>query len=203
VSTSHESSAPASLERKAARDEGRENTDGSCHWQTISSEVRAGLLTKYREMLLLRAGVVDGTVEDPRARMAALAAQFPGSLREIDEIPLGELERRVRILGEPGPDEPWMLAHHAFHRLLRGALIVRKRLARTATNLDGAPADLDATLDDPDALLWRESVEALAPREGLRLSRVVTRRLSQELSITAAELDSLLYAFGRTRTRSP
>ena len=69
-----------------------------------------------------------------RPAMRALASEFPGALREIDEIPLDEIDRRIAHLGgllarrPTGPQEQegsgqiegWEAAHHRFHTLLRG-----------------------------------------------------------------------------------
>ncbi|RZK89059.1 MAG: hypothetical protein EOO66_16775, partial [Methylobacterium sp.] len=87
---------------------------------------------KYAEMLRLRRGDRDGSIVDPRPAMAALAARWPGALREIDQVALDELERRERHLGAVvggEPPEAWAVAMDAYHRQLRGALGAKRWLA--------------------------------------------------------------------------
>lgn len=88
----------------------------------------ADLRAKYEEMLALRR--TDDGSYDPRERMAALAARFPGALREIDTLPLDEIERRIEALThaerDPSRASKWMLAQHRFHALTRTALEARR-----------------------------------------------------------------------------
>src|SRR5437016_9436345 len=67
----------------------------------VSHPDRAGLAAlraKYEEMLRLRVAHDAGTEGDPREAMAALASQFPGALREIDDPPISEIRARVDAL---------------------------------------------------------------------------------------------------------
>ena len=88
------------------------------------SELRA----KYEEMRALR--VTDDGSYDPRERMAALAARFPGALREIDTLPLDEIERRIEALTQaerdPARASKWMLAQLRFHALVRDYLHAKR-----------------------------------------------------------------------------
>lgn len=89
----------------------------------------ADLRAKYEEMLALRR--TDDGSYDPRARMAALAARFPGALREIDTLPLDEIEHRIEALThaerDPSHAKPWMKAQSRFHALTREALAASQR----------------------------------------------------------------------------
>jgi hypothetical protein len=62
-----------------------------------------------------------------------LAREFPGSLRELDVLPLPELEARAAALetaASGGSIEPWMRWMARHHELLRAALAVKSgRLA--------------------------------------------------------------------------
>jgi hypothetical protein len=121
---------------------------------------RAGLTAlreKYVEMLRLRRDASAGGSSDPRAAMRVLAARFPGALRELDELPLDEIEGRVsvleRALRSEEPPPAWAAAFIDFHALWRAALRVR-RLCRGRDR------------DEAIALLRREYV-AVAPEPDL------------------------------------
>ena len=86
-------------------------------------------------MIVLR-GTLPAHGEEPRdetaaekAELKALAAEFPGSLRELDTLPEEELHARAQALesaaagGEPAPWMAWMIA---YHRLMRTALAIRR-----------------------------------------------------------------------------
>ena len=87
----------------------------------------ASLARKYRVMAeLRRLGAPDEKAED-RARLRALANEFPGALRELDSLPTDEIERRAAAL-ESGAHEPWMDWLGDFHALMRVALEVKRTL---------------------------------------------------------------------------
>jgi hypothetical protein len=165
---------------------------------TVGSEGEE-LLRKYREILRLRRAPAD---EDPKEAMAALAREFPGSLREADDLPMRELERRVEALeviqrGTP-PPETWMLAVSRYHRLTRGALAI-KRWLRGRKLLDaGIEAELLAALSTlpfpEDTKLWRDDLAAVARPPGGRLTRLVVERLGREMEMTVSEVRTLLFS---------
>jgi hypothetical protein len=79
------------------------------------------LREKYRRMLELRhelSGPPDATM---RARLKALARDFPGALRELDTLPTDEIERRLQARD----DEDWVRWMCRFHELMKTALRVR------------------------------------------------------------------------------
>ena len=84
----------------------------------------AELRAKYEEMRELRR--TDDGSYDPLPRMRALAARFPGALREIDTLTLDEIEHRIEALTnaerDPSHAMPWMKAQSRFHELVRDAL---------------------------------------------------------------------------------
>jgi hypothetical protein len=101
---------------------------------SLSREMAEELLAKYGEMLSMRLAHDSGD-EDPGAvkeRMAGLAARFPGALREIDELELDEIRRRIErleaVLRSPQHEEPWMEAVGQFHLAARGALGAKRWL---------------------------------------------------------------------------
>ena len=93
------------------------------------------LRAKYAQMLAMRVVHRSGAddADETRARMAKLASLYPGALREIDDLELSEIRRRVAALDEvleAGREvELWMEAIALFHRMARGALSVKRWLA--------------------------------------------------------------------------
>ena len=77
---------------------------------------------------LRRLGAPDAEAED-RARLRALANEFPGALRELDTLPTDEIVRRATAL-ESGAHEPWMDWLGDFHDLMRIALEVKRTLSK-------------------------------------------------------------------------
>src|SRR5262245_60205219 len=85
---------------------------------------RAGSMTR-RELGRLRAKYVEMASlrrmgeESPRARLSHLAAEFPGALRELDDLTLAEIDRRIAALAraesDGEPTEPWMVVMSRFH----------------------------------------------------------------------------------------
>jgi hypothetical protein len=134
------------------------------------------LRAKYIEMLSMRLDH-DGGKESPgkaRRRMVRLAAAFPGSLREIDDLELDEIRSRIKALdavlqGRQRVEE-WMEAIAAFHSLARGALCAKRWLqGRKRLDLDAKGAYLSAlrTLPFPeDALSWADDLERIASPTG-------------------------------------
>ena len=119
----------------------------------------ADLRAKYEEMRELRR--TDDGSYDPRERMAALASRFPGALREIDTLPLDEIEHRIAALTnaerDPSHAMPWMKAQSRFHELVREALAT----TRERNWLDGVyvrlAGELATTPDEVKALVFSPS----------------------------------------------
>jgi hypothetical protein len=165
------------------------------------------MLSKYSEMLRLRLGDLDGTIEDPRTAMAALAGRFPGALREIDELPLDELLRRVRCLeavsrGEDGQDAgQWAPVHDRYHALLRGALWAKRWLAG---RLGVSEAEHEAFARDArdaawpaDAGAWAEQLELVARPTSGRITVVVVARVGRELGLNPELVVGVLHSHAR------
>jgi hypothetical protein len=96
-----------------------------------AAEAFERLTRKYAELLALRAEAL--SAEEARPRLRALAREFPGALRELDALPMAELERRHRAFvaaaqtGTAG--EAWMVWMVAYHDALRLALAHKRRAA--------------------------------------------------------------------------
>lgn len=145
-------------------------------------EALRALREKYVEMRAMRVED-DG---DPE-RMRALAARFPGALREIDELPLETIDGRIAALdralaGEPVPDWARYLAE--YHAWMRAALRVRRAAgkerdrARALDAIRGDPSEGELTLaiDDllkpPAGRLTRWVLTRIAEREGRSIREI-------------------------------
>lgn len=141
---------------------------------------------KYIEMLAMRLAHASGA-EIPaqaRSRMGVLAKRFPGALREIDDLELDDIRRRITDLGDVAAGardaELWMVAMALFHRLARGALCAKRWLGgrkRVDPHLERAFGAQVSTLDFADeARLWEHDLAAIAsPPEGRVMTLVYAR----------------------------
>jgi hypothetical protein len=163
----------------------------------------AALREKYEEMLRLR---LESTGADPRRAMAALASRFPGSLREIDELPLETIAARVSELRacerDPGPAPArWMEASHVFHAFTRGALCAKKWLAGRKEIDDDVRAAFDREVSAlcwaDDAREWRPHLARLAAPPRGRVTELVYERMSASLGVTSDEARVLVFGTPR------
>jgi hypothetical protein len=160
---------------------------------TLAPKDLGALRDKYVELLRLRAEHAAPHPPDPRAALVALAARFPGALRELDATPLDELEARLATVercleGEPPP--PWLVAVHHFHELTRGILATKRWLAAEAPSaFEGA---LAAGSLPPEAGIWRAHLERIARPPHGRLLALVFDVLAAQLGTTADEARSLV-----------
>jgi hypothetical protein len=160
-----------------------------------ADELRA-LGDKYRRLAALRAG---RDRDEPAGRdvLRVLAELHPGCLRELDALGLPELERRARVVTDAaagGPVEPWMDWISAYHRLMRAALLIKRRVGRgTAPDaaartrlLEEAQAIAGLPLDDGFL------TEVTHPPQG-RLAVLVLRRLGRLFGAPAAGIAKTLF----------
>src|SRR3954470_18696341 len=93
-------------------------------------ETLDALAGKYRALLALRTRRDQGGAPATRAELRALAARFPGCLRELDTLGGDELARRAAAAtaaAAGGTCEPWMDWIAAYHALMSDALAARAR----------------------------------------------------------------------------
>ncbi len=180
------------------------------------TDLRA-LREKYERMLRLRllhahAREESGYVEpDPRSAMAELARDFPGALREIDELPIDVIRQRIEAVAEAESDaacvEPWMRAHIGFHRLARGALAAKRWLEGRALTpgLEADFAHAAATMANADEVAaWVSDLAAIAEPPRGRLMDLVYARLAIELGIDIASARTAVMPTRRSlRLRRP
>jgi hypothetical protein len=165
------------------------------------SALRA-LRVKYAVIVELRLAHAAGT-EDPRAvrpRLAALAREFPGALREIDRLALDELRRRIAELDSVVAGErehaPWMAAVALFHELLRGALCAKRWMSTAGPAAEDArrafEADMPAMAFPDDARRWVDELDAIASPPRGRLTELVLARIATTMAMSLEETRALV-----------
>jgi hypothetical protein len=169
----------------------------------------AELRTKYEEILRLRLAHGSTDEPDPRAAMAALAREFPGALREIDELPLDELRARIDaiVATERGAAPlPWMLATARYHALTRGALCAKSWLAGrkevTGETRAAFAREANALCWADDARAWEGDLAAIASPPRGRVTDLVFARVAAEIGVTEDEARALVLP-SRPRKKHP
>lgn len=164
----------------------------------IPREALLDLHVKYMEMRRLRILAIESPTTDPKEWMAELAARFPGALREIDELPLPEIDAKIAALTEASSDAalvaPWMEATARFHELTRGALAVKRWLAgkKEIDATDRAEFERIAR-DVPDAIAWRDDLAAIANPPRGKVTDLVFARIARELEMTTEDARRLVF----------
>jgi hypothetical protein len=170
-----------------------------CH-DAVSRAALEALRGKYQEMLRMRLDDEAHPGSDTRREMAALAARFPGALRELDEAPLDVIRERIRALSRcvdsGAPVEPWMHASAVFHSLTRGALAAKRWLAGRRVVDDALVAEfLIALAGSPhgeDARAWTSDLALVAAPPGGKLTELVFARVAVEMGVSVDEARELV-----------
>jgi hypothetical protein len=176
----------------------------------VPREAVSELRAKYAEMLAMR--LADGhggrgdrpARDDPRrvrARMQRLADKFPGALREIDDLPLGEIRRRVAaldaVLAGDREAEPWMEAVALFHTFTRGILVAKRWLGRRKRVDEALRLRFERELGElpfpEDSRGWAAHLETVASPPRGRLLDVVFARIGRALGLPAAVVRALVF----------
>jgi hypothetical protein len=172
----------------------------------VGGELRE-LHEKYVAMLGMRrrhqAGEED--VGKVRWEMAELAARYPGALREIDDLPMEVIERRIAGLAAAiegtGEVAPWMRASARFHVLARGALSAKRWLGgrkHVDAAVERSFASEVGSLPFPDeARAWAGELGELASPPRGRLTDAVLARVGRELDMTARSARRLVFGVPR------
>jgi hypothetical protein len=162
------------------------------------------LRAKYAEMLAMRLLHASGREDESlvRARMAALASRFPGALRELDELELEEIRRRIgrldAVLQEASEVEPWMEAIGTFHILARGVLAAKKWLdgrRRVDAAVELAFSIELELLPFPEELRgWVASLSQVAAPPRGRVMDLVFARVASQMGIAEREARELVFS---------
>ena len=168
--------------------------------QTTVETVRA-LRDKYREIKRLRDEHARGDEVDPRRAMAELARRFPGALRELDALPMSQIEERLALLeatverGAPPPE--WARLQIAYHGLMRAALRIKRliTLRADASSMLAAIADgyVPAADEPPLASLDYATLAAIARPVGGRLNPWVFERVASAHGVHADAVRRALF----------
>ncbi len=141
----------------------------------------AALARKYRVLAELRRRQHEMAHEEARGPLRQLAREFPGSLRELDALPLEVIEARAascEAASGGGVVEPWMDWMGAYHASMRVALAVKRRLGgRRGVSEDLAVA-VAAECSEPGAAVDAPFVHAVAQPPRGRLNAVVLAHLA-------------------------
>jgi hypothetical protein len=142
-----------------------------------------GLARKYARLSAWRDRRDGVGLPATRDELRALAAEFPGCLRELDTLGPAELGRRAAACAAAADHataiEPWMAWIDAYHALVRRALAAREARAR------GAPPAGDA---------FEQAV--LAPPGG-RMGVVIMRALAERFGVQPSAIAAALFPVRR------
>jgi hypothetical protein len=149
------------------------------------------LRDKYQAMRSLR---LDAHGDEPRARLIALARDYPGALRELDQLPLPVLEERLsaieRVLAERAEPQTWMRLQIGYHGFMRAVLRIRRLSRGRSAPIEDAALELAALpyqpLPDepPVARFSAEDLETIRRPPGGRLNPWVYAQVAQDCGTT-------------------
>lgn len=153
------------------------------------------LCGKYEKLCELRQRQSDVA---PRAELVALAAAFPGALRELDCLPWEELERRSAalhaVVAGTARAERWMVLQIGYHGFMRAVLRIRRLLLEGARQDQQQPLEYSPALDEPP--LERFDAEALAairnPPRG-RLNPWVVAQVARDHAVPETCIENALW----------
>jgi hypothetical protein len=138
------------------------------------------LREKYLELLRLREEHRGGSAADPRARLAALAARFPGALRQIDRLTMDTIEARLfaldRAIEKGAPAPRWARLEIAYHGRMRATLRVKgavRGVTDEAEALRCAAAAWAREADEPRERLDSEALSQIRSPKSRRLHPMV------------------------------
>ena len=159
------------------------------------------LRTKYERLLTLRElhdrAKSDPSFEepDPRREMTSLARTWPGSLRELDELPLDVIRTRIaaldRALRDASRIERWMIAQDKFHRLARGVLAAKRWLGKRKRVTPALREEFDSHAPR-EAHAWADALADVAQPPRGRLMDLVFARVARELDTSVADARRLV-----------
>jgi hypothetical protein len=161
------------------------------------------LRSKYAEMLAMRLADAPGK-HDPRgvrARMRRLSDRYPGALREIDDLPLDELRRRIAgldaVLAGAREAEPWMEAVALFHALTRGILVAKRWLGRRKRIDEALRLHFERELVElpfpEDSRAWAAHLETVASPSRGRLLDAVFARIGHTMGLPVPAVRALVF----------
>jgi hypothetical protein len=166
-----------------------------------SPAVLLRLAEKYQALGDLRRARARGEAVPERAVFKALADEFPGCLNELDTLLLEEIDARASALAEAaagGPTLDWMAWLAGYHALLRAALRIRIRTARSRALDEARAASLaEDAAQHTGAAIDPAFVQAVVRPPGGRINPVVFARLAALHGAPAATIKRALFPRSR------
>lgn len=155
------------------------------------------LARKYRALAELRRAEHLESAELVRPSLRALSNEFPGALRELDSLPLEDIEARIdaldRAAGTGGVAE-WMRWMLAYHQAMRAALFVKRRLVgRRRVPASEADALARAASHEIGFRCDAAFVSAVAAPPSGRLNTVVFQHLAVTFGVEPLTLGAALF----------
>ncbi len=150
----------------------------------------SALAQKYRALLELRRDTARAT----RERLRQLATEFPGALRELDCLPLAELEHRSRIataVAEGSRSPAWFQWLADYHARMRLALAIQRRLG-AAEPRDFERIARAVASESGQAVSALDVAAVAAPPEG-RLNSLILAGLELTWGVSALDLERALF----------
>jgi hypothetical protein len=133
----------------------------------------------------------------PPPELRPLAREFPGSLRELDALPLDEIDRRfgsVELSLRGGPTEALIEWVMRYHELMRTALSIKRGLGgRRQPTPEEAELIARRVSRDHGVRCDAELVLAIASPPNGRINEVVFLRLAVLFGVAARDLQSALF----------
>jgi hypothetical protein len=169
----------------------------------VNAQSVLALCEKYREIKRLRSEHAAGLRGDPRRELIALARRFPGSLRELDQLPMEVIETRLEALetmltGRAAVAE-WVRLQIDYHAWMRTALRIKQMAAaasgdRVAAVLAQLPRRYAPAVDEPPlSSLDPETVAAILKPLGGRLNPWVYARVAALHGVDPERVRSALF----------
>lgn len=166
----------------------------------LSPQLLSGLLDKYRTLRRLR---TERTEVAPREELRRLARDYPGSLRELDRLPLESIEARMAaleaVLALAREPEVWMSLQVSYHGFMRATLRIKRWSRAWPDEPDVVERELRARYvpapDEPDLAFFDARVLASIrkPEQG-RLNPLVLAAVARHHGTTADEVARALLA---------
>jgi hypothetical protein len=164
--------------------------------QTCDPRLVRALCGKYEKLCELRQRQQSDVA--PREEMVALAAAFPGALRELDCLPWEELEHRANVLRAVlegrAQVERWMMLQIGYHGFMRAVLRIRRLLLEQERSAEPQPVAYTPALDEPAWERFDEQALVMIrkPPRG-RLNPWVLTQVARDHAVTEACIENALW----------
>jgi hypothetical protein len=163
----------------------------------------AALCTKYRTLRALRSEAQPAVNGVLRARLATLAAAFPGALRELDQLPLDVIDARLsaieRVADSGAEPADWMRLQIAYHGFMRAVLRIRRLSRARSLPMSDADQELAAlaytpAADEPPVSRFDlAALQTIRKPPGGRLNPWVIEQVARDCGVTTQAVHRALF----------